>query len=146
VSERARSARARGGLAGLGGRRTAGHALGRPRLRRRQIARVVAQRLHRALERRAAQHLGALLELLAERTLPLGELLQRLAHLSRSTRRVGGTLHVGELTGELRGERLAEHALHVGELPCERRVDRPRLAQAALDGGRLLAHGRDAVL
>ena len=104
----------------------------------RDLLRFVLERLHRAFERRALQHFGALLELLAQLLLHRLKILQRLLRLlaRQLLRRVLELLH---LRHELWRQRVSQQLLRFLKLPREAAVERTRLFELLLDcGGSLL--------
>ena len=106
------------------GRRDGRMRIGELTLFLRNLLRLILERLHRALDRRALQHLGALLQLLAQPLLHLGEILERVA---RAVVDLGGEQELTVL-GEDRGVLRAVEGVQVGALrPLEgggQRLDR----------------------
>ena len=103
---------------------------------------VVAERLHRALERGPLQHLRALLQLFAHPLLLLGQLLQRLLRFG-AAQAIGALVQLLELLLHLRRHRFAQHALDVLHAVRQRRVERVRVLEPVLELLRVLPQGVD---
>ena len=111
--------------------RARARAVGELLLRLRQFLRLVAERLHRALEGGALEHLRALLQLLTHPLLLLGEVGERLPRavgvefLRRAFEPLQRRAHLGR-------HRLAQHPLRVLQLPREGGVERTGRTQTIL--------------
>jgi hypothetical protein len=90
------------------------------------------QRAHRAFERRAFQHLDALLELFAKLLLLLRQVGHRLASIfgRQLLRRL---LEFPQLLGQFRRERFAQQLLRFIELPLQRGVEGARFLELVLE-------------
>ena len=101
------------------------------------VLRLVFERLHRALECGALEHLRALLELLAQLLLHRLQIFERLLRLiaRQILRRV---LELFHLLHELRCQRLTKELLCVAQLTRQTAIQSPRLLELLFQSRRLL--------
>src|SRR5262249_60262362 len=100
------------------------------------LLRLVAQRLHRAFDGCALEHLGALLELFLEALLHRREIFERLLGLVAG-QFLRGVLELLHLLHELGRERLTQHVLRLTKLSRETAVQRTGGFELLLEGRRL---------